>query len=333
MITFKSFLTEKTKVISKWDKKEIDVKSMIDLLNANCKDGLKAIAKGQVFYRGDKSFNGKNQFVIDTADSVRTSRDSNNLYNLMMDASTALREFPKRTNSITVSSDIYTAGGYGEPYVIFPYDGTKIAISAIDDFLNNEIENDFIHNLQTGELSRLLATALSLVGFKSRPKYTNIQEIDSHLSSIDSFAFVLAFAAAAKTFNYGTDELFTKDGYKAFIPEWRFSIKPAKTKLDASVLSNIGNKLKSILDSNPSKKFTALSSALMTPDSLDIKLVTYGQKFDLGHDNELWFSGKCVAISLPLFLKILDKMNALGMSVSYNLHATISARVDEDYAD
>jgi hypothetical protein len=61
-----------------------------------------------------------------------------------------------------------------------------------------------------------------------------------------------------------------------------------------------------IFKSSEDHRFTALSSEIMTPESTDLTLVKYGNPLD--KNVECWFSGKCIAMTLPMFARILIEL-------------------------
>lgn len=149
MITFKQYLEEA--IISKWDVKDTSVKKAVEYLNANCKDGLKAIKNNGVLFRGSNLYTEKGFAIIDSSKGARTSRDSNNMYQLMMDNSVALNAFPKRTHSLICTTDANIAASYGNVNIIIPIDGTQLALADTNDFFNNQIRS----NLYSGDIEDL----------------------------------------------------------------------------------------------------------------------------------------------------------------------------------
>jgi hypothetical protein len=81
--------------------------------------------------------------VVDSSTGIRTSKDTNNFYQLMMDSSTALKDYPSRSNSLICSTSYNTADNYvrhnGKTYAVFPFDGTDIVESDQDDFINTVV--------------------------------------------------------------------------------------------------------------------------------------------------------------------------------------------------
>ncbi len=279
MITFKQFLNEA--VIKPWSVDKPGLKKAIELLNKNHRAGLHAIQSGGLLFRGFKSgmTNRTAIIQIDTTKSHRTSRDSSNLYQLMMDTSTALKQFPSRSNSLICSTSIYTAAGYGDLFVIVPIDGTMIAMSGADDFLNDqEVENAKLGfrsmhlDMVNSRLDRILKTFK--IKKDSKGKFTDINRIDAALAKLTS------------------EEI-------------------AGLLFGERLVTDASDKLIAFLDANKSNRLSALSSVLMTPSALDLKLKEFGQH--LQSDRECWFSGKAIAIPWKTFELMIPQLIKLGV--------------------
>ena len=145
MLTFKQFLDKPISegIVKPWAASPKKVTEAIELMNTHCKNGLKAVINGGLLWRGwgggsGKSLGGKGVtkkiesdfYLVDTTNSLRTSRDYDNAYMLLMDASKSMKDVPSRSNALICSSsyreaDSY-AGKYG-PSCIIPFDRAKVA--------------------------------------------------------------------------------------------------------------------------------------------------------------------------------------------------------------
>lgn len=267
MITFKQFLSEK--VISKAEMEKLQVEKAIELLNKHCKNGLKAIENGDVLYRGEKGVRG-DFILVDSKSMVRTSRDTNNLYQLMMDNSTALNEYPKRENSIICTTDFGEATAYhSNVRVLFPFDGTNVVTTGVDDLLARKIKTPLLgpNDMEIQDLTNAIDNVFIFSDFK-KPKnkgnqYTDIQALNSFVST----------------------------NQEKFAEEWK-----KEFGTDESLINSLVKKR---------EPFTAISSNICTPKNLGLKLVEFG---NLTKPGECWFSGKCVSISLNMFKKILIQL-------------------------
>jgi hypothetical protein len=146
---FKEFLTER--IIKGPTVNKVEVEAAIDFLNKHCKDGLEAIKNDSVLYRGEgRSITGAKGFaLVDTSSLVRTSQSQlDNAYQIAMDASTQLSNFPSRNRCLICSSSERTAmnystwtGGNRNIYAVIPVDGTKIAVSKESDFIHQHVKS------------------------------------------------------------------------------------------------------------------------------------------------------------------------------------------------
>lgn len=160
---FSEYLVEKAVV--KWDSRSVKVDEAIDLLNRHCKMGLKAISSGGLLYRGFKHGTKINSMVINPSTGERTSKDTNNLYQLMMDNSKALKDYPKRGKSLICSSSLLEAESYGSAMVIVPFDGTMVACGGEDDFISTDI-GAVVDHQTLDDMSQVIETILGNIGFK-----------------------------------------------------------------------------------------------------------------------------------------------------------------------
>jgi hypothetical protein len=294
MISFKQFLSEAA--IKNWDVKKTSLAGIIKLLNAQYKDGLNAIANGSVLYRGFQK--GKKEAegykIIDTSSSIRTSRDTNNLYQLCMDHSSALANYPKRSSSLICCTRISGADSFGTVNVIIPIDDTKVAVCGSKDLFDTHIESPYYTTANVENFGEHLQDALTTLKYKRLTQYADITAIDAYLKNINPSRIA---------------EVFDSNGF------------------------NMGGIQKLVNNCAEDKKMTAIASAIMTPKSLDLKLLPYGGVLPTtgdgtGHEmngNEAWFSGKAVSLDTDTFAGILIEMKKLGMPIGKKI------LVDMDY--
>lgn len=324
MITFKQFLSEE--VITLWTMKDLNVKKAIALLNEHYTDGITAIKNDGIIYRGLGSEHGKFDFQeIDTSNSERTSKDTNNIYQLMMGSSSSMKEVPSRSKSFICSSSMRTAGIYNNSVgVVIPANGTILAISDKDDFIQTHIEGSKLTNAEIDFFSECVGSLLRNIdvrGQSKQEKFINAQQLDDELTRFSPEFLLYTWACWVNT---GAMNL--RDG-----PRWLTNIGPFKNftdftrdritefiKKESSRVNSSGKELLSLLADNPTKKFTALSNEIMTPDNLSISTEKFGQS--MPRNSEVWFSGKCMVISLDMFAKILiaikDRGDKIGVDVA-----------------
>jgi hypothetical protein len=345
-------LLEKTLIKKSWKVDKVNLQKAINLLNENCKDSLTDIANGVVLWRG---MNNIGQVAaLDSTGAYRTSKDSNNVYQLAMEASIHMKEIPARSRSFICSNDFYSANSYeAATYAIFPYDGTRIARVERDDVFSVLLPvihvgiSDFSEGFEHDMLNKLKIKA------NEKGKFTDVKYLDDSLSKYDaSIILVLlwlcsdwftgrndAHAASTKKTSlqkiinlYNSNPKIVTGKLRRIVPGFLAAgqivnmynkneldvelfteclLKEISSNSDLSMVFNA-------LANNPNKKFTALSSALMTPKGLDISIVTPGSL--TGGDKEHWFSGKCIAVKKSTFFQIIDEMKERKMSVGKSLY-------------
>ena len=272
MTTFKQFLQEK--IITKWSSNEVTRDEALILLNKHCRDGLKAVQHRGLLFRGFSKSLGW-QSVLDSSTLKRTSLDTNNLYQIMMDSSESLKNYPKRSSSFICSTYFYDASDYGGyVYAMIPFDGTKVATASVRDFFNTEVSSPLLNEpTSIDNIGFKLSDAFGRLGVKrskANPQFTNMSEIDAVLSKVDVDVISKVITKA-----YGTTD---------------FNEKKVEKVLGSA-------------DTN--ERATALASALITEKSLGMKLNSFG---DALPKCEAWFSGKCVAIEIHAFISILKQL-------------------------
>ncbi len=97
------------------------------IITDNCVDAFTAFQDGGVIYRGISRVDPVG-FIGDSRVHVRRSANTLNYYTLLIDNDPAWEKFPKRSASFICSTSEDIAMGYGQVvYLVFPYDGVKIA--------------------------------------------------------------------------------------------------------------------------------------------------------------------------------------------------------------
>lgn len=318
MITFKQFVTEA--MLKPWVDNPVLVKEAINFLNKNCKDGLKAISNNGLIYRGFMNkVSSKKFLLLDSTNAERSSRDSNNVYQMLLDASIHMKEMPSRSNSFICSSDRDTAYTYGEPYVMIPVDGTKIAVGGYYDMLLSDL-NSSIFTGDMQDINLLGADMLNFLGAKkpsSIMKFENAREIRDAFDRYSSEEIVCFY-----------DHVFcdNKMIHALYLNLPKPLDQKQLTKKEIIAAANVLAKNKTTLnmfknqkivhaamEANPKNKFQAFASLIMTPKSTDITVKTFGEV--LPTNREVWFSGKAMAIPYDLFLKMLLELKKQGHPV------------------
>ena len=353
MISFKQFiqepLLEKTLVSKAWEVKKLKTKAAIQYLNDHCKDGLAAIANGGVIYRSFIKPPGKTGkiLMLDSTESKRTSRDSNNLYQLMFDVSKSMADVPSRSSSFICSTSIATVSAMGgSMYAIVPLDGTTIAVSSDDDIFETSIPIYFNwNNTTTVEFfgKRHSDFFQSFVPM-TNGKFVDAEELNIAMSKFtpeeqliiyDQFYESIRLATSNKNENREFYSMRAEISYTNLKkPDFaallsKFAKEFIVTGKYALFNTKEGHKdLLKILRANPSKPFTGIANQIADKKKLKISTVKYGEK--LPYNKECWFSGKCVAIPAPLWLDIIREMEKQNMPIYPSMVRLVAAAVSED---
>jgi hypothetical protein len=111
----------------------IDTKEATNFIDDHCTNALSAFqTKKARIFRGITGANEETT-LIDPAQFTRVSRNTSNTYTLIIDNSPAWKEYPKRSKSIICTTDYDVAADYGNPYLVLPYDGSKIGVCPTSD--------------------------------------------------------------------------------------------------------------------------------------------------------------------------------------------------------
>lgn len=346
MITFKEFLAEAAKkkdklpanVVSKWDKEDLSIEKMIEMVNANCRESLRAIQQPSgLLFRGFNTLPGpKGQPVfLDSSSAFRTSRDSNNIYQLLMDRSPEMQQkgIPSRSKSFICITDRANAaihGGDDGVYVMLPYNGTTVAYTASDDIFNSSISIPQFDIREEGpeDVGGTLGRRLRSMGIKpdfGSMRYKDADYINREIAKIAP-EVVAVFIFGQQDFydifkdnvfdnsdvTYATKQKITGAFNLAHKEPYRALIAQTLKKYESSIRPAFKKKIE-IVRQNHDAFFDYIAS-LMKTSQFEIKTTVAGQK--IPYEVECWFSGKCIAIPAPLFRKMLLKMRENGTKIN-----------------
>lgn len=295
MITFKQYLTEA--VVKKWQTDSISMQDAIDLLNTHCKSGLTSVANGGVLFRGFNSGaeRGKKYMLVDSSAGIRTSRDSNNAYQLMMDTSAEMTAFPSRSKSFICTTSLRTAHVFARSdpdgtMAMIPFDGTTLGVCAGDDMFAKRVGSNYLFRGDVEELSKKMANFLT--GFPGSPNYLK--------------------KGAKITDAALCNRILSKCNYVELVQA-----------LESHGFKNAKGLANEIITKYPKdKRFNAMSDIIITPKTLKVKTATIGSA--LPRDREVWFSGKAIMINIVEFNKILKTMEAQGIPVSASIKSQMA---------
>jgi hypothetical protein len=333
VLSFREFLNQPLSeaILVPWKAETATTAKAIQYLNAHCKDGLKALVTGGMIYRGFKGGPVGNFVLMDSTKAARTSRDSNNLYQLMLDNAPSMATYPSRTNSFICTTSISTADEYSKgsgARVMIPIDGTKIAVSRASDFLNESFALPILGGGDFNQIGMRLARFLKSLGIMpdyDGEKWTKINKIDSGLAKYSvgeltgALTIIYSYLMGDDILDSKCDVALQKCSIVANCdfrkPKQRANLAALGKLVDEHppVYSNFRDFYK-LMSDNSANRFSALSAACINPKDLHLRLVPFGAEI---YDSsvECWFSGKCIAISRRLMrqilIQLLDEGNGL----------------------
>lgn len=124
---------------------------IIDIIKTKCKNALNDAKKGYIIYRG-MDFKG-DMYVIDPKKGTRKSANTPNYYTWIIDHDKKWKDYPKRSKSIICSTSERKVEAYGDKYIVFPYDGSKIGVCPEDDIWDS-FKNSFGSSTYLGQVNR-----------------------------------------------------------------------------------------------------------------------------------------------------------------------------------
>jgi hypothetical protein len=122
---FKNFLLNEGRT------KEINLYEAFNIIEKNCKNAL----KGTYIYRDIDSF-GYTAGIVDPSTSRKERKSpwaSSNHYNLLLSNLPSWKDYPKRNMSLICTTDIEEAMSRGNPYLVLPFNGSKIGVCPVGD--------------------------------------------------------------------------------------------------------------------------------------------------------------------------------------------------------
>jgi len=315
-------------VVRPWRVKKLDVEGAIALLNKHCRESLKDIATGNVMWRGFRDLPAPGSVaVIDPSKGIRRSRDSENIYQVGMDASEAFRGYPARSRSlICTGSYSFAQKIAGDVRVALPFDGSAVAVSTKEDFFNSPtgLKTVSITSLDDG-LHRLLRDLdlMPTVVVSAKQLDVLLKDISPHavvFGLTEEFTFeigdlkkmALEYEARTTSSNLDTRGLLKLTGKI----KKGFDIRAGKAAVE-KYLNETGKFLLKEFQRRPGKKFSALANLILTPAATKVTLQQPGS-LKLG-SNECWVASPCVVIRSQLFGEIVKEMAKQGQPVDHSL--------------
>ncbi len=343
MTTFKQFILEGNNIVKPWESQELDAKEAIKLMNSKARSGLLAIANGGLLFRGFGKSPGKSNSIVkmDSSTGERTSRDTDNLYQLMMNESSKMKDYPSRSKSFICITDYEEAINYGRLYVMVPFDGTKVAVSNKSDLFAQNIKTP-LYNGTVQDISLDFSLFLSAAVGNNVKTFNDAALLNTALSKFSPEELLLMYDAC----NFDQAVKFKNPDHQKKYK--LFAASAGKSKMASNVklmnqlkeLSTIAKKTgalditgaadelyKLMKKCNPSSRFAAIASTICTPENLRLSLNNFGSPLPQGV--ECWFSGPCFAIPALLFSKMLMQIQKEKI---VKLHPRVESFL-EDYED
>jgi hypothetical protein len=276
MKTFKQFLTDE--IHKKPESVEAELIEALHAVKTRCKKFYELSHQGIGIFRGYGSTTFEKPFLVDTVDSFRTSRDTNNMYQVMMEASSALKDIPARSHSLicsTTSDGAYWyAGSSTNICQVFPFDTANVIYSAVPDFIGSRVGGDLGDEITIkGFGSRMTALA------KAAKRELGENENDAYHFASDRDGAVFLDETLL---DHLLDTL-DKDNF----------IRLCKYHLFGNVSNDLSNLVHKIASAKG--RFSNLCSELLTPEAL--KLST---KHPESGSKECWFEGRAVVIPISM---------------------------------
>lgn len=219
--------------------------------------------KNGAIFRGIFDANFRYALTNPLSGAPRTSANTTNEYTLFVDNHPSWKQYPKRSRSIIASSDIDATENFGNPYIVFPMNGTKIGMCSSSDFWGSfDYMEKTINFYAMDDFNNSLAPMLSWVT-GNRRNTKNWATMSKAMSEFDKNLDRLGWDTTFEDI-YGSNRNWRNERDK-----WKYAWK-------GSLMATIAD----VLD--PSKN--------------DFELKTAGNTFD--PDVELWIGGPSLLISL-----------------------------------
>lgn len=254
-----------------WVFKPVSDEEVISLLKKN-KEFERAYKNGNLIYRGFSQISNFENVISDSSLGSRTSRDSNNLYQAMLDYCDDNKNYPSRTKSFICTSDIQTAKGYAYPFVMIPLTPKSkvIMVSNRSDFWGTHIDSDFYSGNIISFSNDLRELLIDKMGVR-KPK-PGLSWSLGEIKIVDNLLH---------------KETLTEKGLENLNRNWTDTIGYRARRKEFSPNSF---PLKDMANSSLSYK------------DIGVKKVKYGDLFRSGDiDYEVWFSGPALCIPTPSF--------------------------------
>jgi len=118
--------------------KSITEDKAISIIKNNCLKNFEILTfSPNKIYRGVLSFNDDYGIIDSNKGKPRKSAVSLNYMTLLMDNLPSWKKFPLRSKSVICTTDLRQSNGYGNSYIIIPFDNAKVRICPENDIWNS----------------------------------------------------------------------------------------------------------------------------------------------------------------------------------------------------
>lgn len=325
-------------VKASWQSKIIsDLDHVADMIDKRCSNMKNLIADGVHFYRGDYNLSTLST-LINTEGAKRHSKESNNVYQVMLDHVLEKRGLPKRSTSIIFTTHFDEAEKYGYMYHVFPFNGSIIAHADEVDIFESKIKVPLIDGVTLVELDKVLYRDVISIYSGASVKIESLEQLDTIFAGADPtvLALMITWAFHERLSIAMTDRMFDLPkprDEQAYIKRQLASftsydqsdafgaaqkavalIKDKKISLKKDIAG-----LAKIFESNKSKKGTALAKYLFNSDSFNIGTFKMNSGIskstvmgELSSHSECWLSGEAILVPDKLIPELFKRLGALG---------------------
>jgi len=338
MITFKNYLAlfeDGANVSVPWESTDIPPsKVTTEYILAHCSDWLNDLENGKLLYRGTKSASSPFK-LVDTTNSKRSSRDTNNLYQVIMDASENMKDVPSRSNSIISVSNHNTALAYSEmsptkAYLMLPFNSTKIACFKYTDILNAFFESKKLEFSQLIANDSLTNFFKDVIGTNTLTSKTDVKGLfnKADLAKI-VFFWDLYFCNHSGLIFEGLGEdiqgeyesgvlgdkvaFYSRTDYAGFESGGVLGkVFDFMRENNFATASQQMDEFVKLMEAGNNDYFKALASEIAKPEEMGISVQKVGS-LTIGKFSECWFSGKCLMVRFDYVFPLIEELeNKLG---------------------
>lgn len=164
----------------------VDEYDAIEQIRSKCQDSIQAYKKGHRVYRGINDF-GPGMFRhVEPKKFTRESRNTANLYTLVIDNHPKWKSYPKRSESIICSSSKQGAAPYGNLFCVFPEDGYNFGVCPSNDIWGSFSKMIGRHSSLMEFNNHFLDTiAGQHMGITNPDKFKNLSDLKRMLKEMD----------------------------------------------------------------------------------------------------------------------------------------------------